>query len=106
LGHAAASHDFGSDESEPKYMLFFEVGGSIYFGSYGHVQRALSAINKHLLKSERDLGEILKIIGGGDINAFRQRGGLEILLGPTPENEALGVRVIRELLEHNTSVST
>jgi hypothetical protein len=97
IAHVAACRDFGSDESEPKDMLLFEVRGSIYFGPYGRAQRALTKINEHLLRSERDLAEILKRTGSVDINAIRQMGGFETLLGPTTENEALGVRVIREL---------
>ena len=102
IAYAAASHDFGSDESEPKHILFFEVEGAIYFGRYERVQRALSSINEHLLKTARDLFEIVNRTGGADVNSLRQIGGFEALLRPTRENEDLGVHVIRELDEQIT----
>jgi len=100
---AAANHDFGSDESEPKHILLFEVGGAIYVGRYGQVQRALSSINEHLLKSAIWPPEIMNESGAIDINALRQSGGFEFLMGPTKENKELGVRVIQELDEQITS---
>jgi hypothetical protein len=97
IAHAAACCDFGSDDTEPKHILVFEVGGAIYYSPYGRAQRALTKANEHLVRTERDLEVILERLKRADLDGFRQLGGFESLLGPTPENEALGVQVIREL---------
>lgn len=94
---AATTCDFGSDDSEPRHMLLFEVGGAIYFGSYASVQRLLSKVNVHLLKTERELEEMLERMNGAGLDGFRQMGGFEFILGATPENNALGGQVIQEL---------
>ncbi len=97
IAHAAACCDFGSDDTEPKHILVFEVGGAIYYGPYGRVQRALTKANEHLVRTERDLEAILERLKRADLDGFRQLGGFESLLGPTPENESIGVQAIREL---------
>ena len=97
IAYVAASYDFGSDETEPRCMLCFEVGGDIYFGHHGRVQRALGSINEHLTTSVRGLAEIINKKESVDLNTFLQRGGFEFLLGPTKKNEELGASVIQEL---------
>jgi hypothetical protein len=97
IEYAAACCDFGSDDTEPKHILLFEVEGAIYYGPYGLVQRALRKTNEHLITTKRDLNEILESLNHAGTDSFRWIGGFESLLGPTPENEALGAQVVREL---------